>query len=160
MYIGYTIENYDGNDVVNFVGIFSNRDDVEKYQKESTEVINFEECELIDMNNFHEIRYIDILYFSKNINEWEVRYTNTFETRNRKDINKVVIYNDKIRIKKVIKAGDDATLIAQKLMSMCPHLVFKKEMGELINYEETKIKMDGIYVEIDIDDFLESMNYS
>lgn len=161
MYIGYKIEDYCGQPYINPICILKDEKDVEKYNAMSTsKAINFEECNILDLDKVNKIRYVDIVYKSKEDKDWKECITNDFETKNIKDVNRVTIFNGCVHIKKVLHDNEDTSIVAEKLLEMCPHLTFKKDMNEVTNYEDTGIRMNGVYVEIDIDDFLKSMQYT
>ena len=161
MYIGYKIEDYCGQTYINPICILKNEKDVEKYNAMSTDnAINFEECNILDLDKINKIRYVDIVYKSKDDKVWKECVTNDFETKNVKDINRVTIFNGCVHIKKILNDNEKSKIVADKLLEMCPHLAFKKDMNEVTNYEDTGIRMNGVYVEIDIDDFLKSMQYT
>lgn len=65
--------------------------------------------------------------------------------------------NGSVHIKKVLEDGEDVKKVANKLLKICPQLLLKKETHEIINQEETGVRMRGMYIEMDIDDLIESM---
>ena len=130
---------------------------MKKYDSRSNRKIDFEECEILNLENIKLIRYVDVVYRKADDSKWEECITNDFETKNLKELNRITILKGSVHIKKILNDSENAEDIAKKLLNICPQLLLKKEANEIVNYEETGVRMSGMYVEIDIEDLIKSM---
>lgn len=91
MYVGYMTEEYRGDTFFTPVCILRNDEELKKYLSISNRKINFEECEILDLESIKKIRYIDVVYKNVNDSKWEECFTNDFETKDIKDLNRITI---------------------------------------------------------------------
>lgn len=157
MYVGYITEECCGNTFFTPICILQSDEDLKTYLSMSQRKIDFEECEILDLDSIKKIRYIDVVYKNMNDSKWKECFTNDLETKNIRDLNRITILNESVHIKKVLEDDEKAEEVGNKLLKICPQLLFKKEANEIANQEETGMRMKGMYVEIDIDDLIESM---
>lgn len=152
MFIGYENEDVDGITATMTVGLFKSKEDVERYKQMSNREITFEKVSILDIDKIKPITYIDFFYYKDGSHGYSVRKTNTFETPNIKMLNRISLINGTVRMKYYLRENQNHKEIVERLIKICPMLVFKKTAGELITSDELNFRMRGIYTEIEADE--------
>lgn len=156
MYIAYEIKEEGGMEYVNPVGVLKNRKDANLF-KDMSYGINIEKIPMIDMRNIRPIRHIEFWYYKDGSYGYSERITNSLFVKNIEKFNRVHILNGHMKIVKVINETESSKEVAEKLKNICPKLLLKKELDELNNSEESGVRMNSLFVQIDVRDLLEKI---
>lgn len=157
MYIAYETEKQNGMEYVFPIGIFRNKKDVEQFKEMTTEYINFEKVPMIDMRKIKPIKYIKFWYCKGGSFGWSKGITNSLLVKQPEKFNRAHIFNGTMTITKIIREDEDIEDVAKKLEKLCPKLLLKKELGELSDSEESGIRMNSVFVQVDVKDLLEKI---
>ena len=157
MYIAYETEEQDGIECIFPIGILKNKNDVELFKSMSSKNINIEKIPMIDMRKVNPIKYITFWYRKDGSHGWSEGVTNSLMVKDIEKFNRVYIINGNMTITKVMKENEDSKEVIKKLENICPKLLLKKELDELNNSEESGVRMNSLYVQIDIKDLLEKI---
>ena len=156
MYLAYKIDEYDGQSYIEPVGILKDEQDLKKFENISDDKeIQYEEVNMIDVNNIKPIIYIDFVYRINGKTTYKKVITNTLLTTESK-CNNAYTFNDSVHITKVLKTEDDIDVIAKKLMEISHNFLFRKSM-ELKSSDEFGIKTNSLYVKIDVSDLFDKL---
>lgn len=156
MYIAYEIKEEDGMEYINPVGVLRNKRDADLF-KDMSPKINIEKIPMIDMRNVKPINYIEFWYYKDGSYGWSEKVTNSFFVKNTEKFNRVHIMNGHMKIVKVINENESYKDIVEKLKNICPKLLLKKELDELNNSEESGIRINSLFVQVDVKDLLEKI---
>lgn len=157
MYLAYKIDEYDGQSYIDPVGILKDEQDLKKFENISDDKeIQYEEVNMIDVNNIKPIIYIDFVYRINGKTTYKKVITNTLLTTESK-CNNAYTFNDSVHITKVLKTEDDIDVIAKKLMEISHNFLFRKSMEELKSSDEFGIKTNSLYVKIDVSDLFDKL---
>lgn len=157
MYLAYKIDEYDGQSYIEPVGILKDEQDLKKFENISDDKeIQYEEVNMIDVNNIKPIIYIDFVYRINGKTTYKKVITNTLLTTESK-CNNAYTFNDSVHITKVLKTEDDIDVIAKKLMEISHNFLFRKSMEELKSSDEFGIKTNSLYVKIDVSDLFDKL---
>lgn len=157
MYLAYKIDEYDGQSYIEPVGILKDEQDLKKFENISDDKeIQYEEVNMIDVNNIKPIIYIDFVYRINGKTTYKKVITNTLLTTESK-CNNAYTFNDSVHITKVLKTDDDIDVIAKKLMEISHNFLFRKSMEELKSSDEFGIKANSLYVKIDVNDLFDKL---
>lgn len=157
MYLAYKIDEYDGQFYIEPVGILKDEQDLKKFENISDDKeIQYEEVNMIDVNNIKPIIYIDFVYRINGKTTYKKVITNTLLTTESK-CNNAYTFNDSVHITKVLKTEDDIDVIAKKLMEISHNFLFRKSMEELKSSDEFGIKTNSLYVKIDVSDLFDKL---
>lgn len=157
MYLAYKIDEYDGQSYIEPVGILKDEQDLKKFENISDDKeIQYEEVNMIDVNNIKPIIYIDFVYRINRKTTYKKVITNTLLTTESK-CNNAYTFNDSVHITKVLKTEDDIDVIAKKLMEISHNFLFRKSMEELKSSDEFGIKANSLYVKIDVNDLFDKL---
>lgn len=157
MYLAYKIDEYDGQSYIEPVGILKDEQDLKKFENISDDKeIQYEEVNMIDVNNIKPIIYIDFVYRINGKTTYKKVITNTLLTTESK-CNNAYTFNDSVHITKVLKTEDDIDVIAKKLMEISHNFLFRKSMEELKSSDEFGIKTNSLYVKINVSDLFDKL---
>ena len=113
MYFVYKMDEYCGEPYIIPVGILKNEEDFAKFNDIADDkTIQYEEVDMVDMNNIKPISYIDFIYRANGETTYKKVVTNTLLTTESK-CNNAYTFNDSVHITKVLKDEDDIDALAE-----------------------------------------------
>lgn len=157
MYLVYKINEYCGQPYIEPIGILRDNLDLKKFENISDDrEIQYEEVNMIDLNNIKPIVYIDFVYRASGETTYKKIITNTLLTTESK-CNNAYTFNDSVHITKVLKDEDDIDTLAEKLKKFSHNFLFEKSIEELKSSDELGIKTNSLYIKIIANDLFEKL---
>lgn len=154
MYVAYSEDDYDGITAFAPIGVLKNKEDMIKFQKISPSGFNYEEIPFINPKKIKPIRYIDFVYSKDGSYRYMNCITNTFFTKDDKLLNKAYILNGNLHIIKTLDEDENEEETYENLSKIAPKILLSKEIDELNNSENNGIRINNLYVKIEISDLL------
>ena len=140
MYLAYKIDEDCGQSYIEPIGILKDDLDLKKFESISDDrEIEYEEVNMIDLNNIKPIVYIDFVYRASGETTYKKIITNTLLTTESK-CNNAYTFNDSVHITKVLKTEDDIDVVAKKLKKISHNFLFGKSIEELKTSDELGIR--------------------
>lgn len=157
MYLAYKIDEDCGQSYIEPIGILKDDLDLKKFENISDDrEIQYEEVNMIDLNNIKPIVYIDFVYRASGETTYKKIITNTLLTTESK-CNNAYTFNDSVHITKVLKTEDDIDVVAKKLKKISHNFLFGKSIEELKSSDELGIRTNSLYVKIDANDLFNKL---
>lgn len=157
MYLAYKIDEDCGQSYIEPIGILKDDLDLKKFENISDDrEIQYEEVNMIDLNNIKPIVYIDFVYRASGETTYKKIITNTLLTTESK-CNNAYTFNDSVHITKVLKTEDDIDVVAKKLKKISHNFLFGKSIEELKTSDELGIRTNSLYVKIDANDLFDKL---
>lgn len=157
MYLAYKIDEDCGQSYIEPIGILKDDLDLKKFENISDDrEIQYEEVNMIDLNNIKPIVYIDFVYRASGETTYKKIITNTLLTTESKCDN-AYTFNDSVHITKVLKTEDDIDVVAKKLKKISHNFLFGKSIEELKSSDELGIRTNSLYVKIDANDLFNKL---
>lgn len=157
MYLAYKIDEDCGQSYIEPIGILKDDLDLKKFESISDDrEIEYEEVNMIDLNNIKPIVYIDFVYRASGETTYKKIITNTLLTTESK-CNNAYTFNDSVHITKVLKTEDDIDVVAKKLKKISHNFLFGKSIEELKSSDELGIRTNSLYVKIDANDLFNKL---
>lgn len=157
MYLAYKIDEDCGQSYIEPIGILKDDLDLKKFENISDDrEIQYEEVNMIDLNNIKPIVYIDFVYRASGETTYKKIITNTLLTTESK-CNNEYTFNDSVHITKVLKTEDDIDVVAKKLKKISHNFLFGKSIEELKSSDELGIRTNSLYVKIDANDLFNKL---
>ena len=157
MYLAYKIDEDCGQPYIEPIGILKDDLDLKKFENISDDrEIQYEEVNMIDLNNIKPIVYIDFVYRASGETTYKKIITNTLLTTESK-CNNAYTFNDSVHITKVLKTEDDIDVVAKKLKKISHNFLFGKSIEELKTSDELGIRTNSLYVKIDANDLFDKL---
>lgn len=157
MYLAYKIDEYCGQPYIEPIGILKDDLDLKKFENISDDrEIQYEEINMIDLNNIKPIVYIDFVYRANGETTYKKIITNTLLTTESK-CNNAYTFNDSVHITKVLKDEDDIDTLAEKLKKISHNFLLGKSIEELKSSDELGIKTNSLYIKIVANDLFEKL---
>lgn len=157
MYLAYKIDEDCGQSYLEPIGILKDNLDLKKFENISDDrEIQYEEVNMIDLNNIKPIVYIDFVYRASGETTYKKIITNTLLTTESK-CNNAYTFNDSVHITKVLKTEDDIDVVAKKLKKISHNFLFGKSIEELKSSDELGIRTNSLYVKIDANDLFDKL---
>ena len=157
MYLAYKIDEDCGQSYIEPIGILKDDLDLKKFENISDDrEIQYEEVNMIDLNNIKPIVYIDFVYRAGGETTYKKIITNTLLTTESK-CNNAYTFNDSVHITKVLKTEDDIDVVAKKLKKISHNFLFGKSIEELKSSDELGIRTNSLYVKIDANDLFHEL---
>lgn len=129
MYLAYKIDEDCGQSYIEPIGILKDDLDLKKFENISDDrEIQYEEVNMIDLNNIKPIVYIDFVYRAGGETTYKKIITNTLLTTESK-CNNAYTFNDSVHITKVLKTEDDIDVVAKKLKKISHNFLFGKSIN-------------------------------
>lgn len=154
MYVAYSEDDYNGVTVLSPIGVFKNKEDMIKFKEISPVGINYEEIQFIDPKKIEPIRYIDFVYNKDGSYGYTDCITNTFFTKDDKLLNKAYILNGNLHIVKTLDKDEDEEETYKNLSKIAPRILLSKEIDELNNSENNGVRINNLYVKVEVSDLL------
>ena len=155
MYFVYKMDEYCGEPYIIPVAILKNEEDFAKFNDIADDkAIQYEEVNMVDMNNIKPISYIDFIYRANGETTYKKVITNTLLTTESK-CNNAYTFNDSVHITKVLKDEDDINTLAEKLKEISHNFLLGKSTEELESSDELGIKTSSLYIKIAANDLFE-----
>ena len=157
MYLAYKIDEDCGQSYIEPIGILKDDLDLKKFENISDDrEIQYEEVNMIDLNNIKPIVYIDFVYRAGGETTYKKIITNTLLTTESK-CNNAYTFNDSVHITKVLKTEDDIDVVAKKLKKISHNFLFGKSIEELKSSDELGIRTNSLYEKIDANDLFNKL---
>ena len=157
MYLANKIDEDCGQSYIEPIGILKDDLDLKKFENISDDrEIQYEEVNMIDLNNIKPIVYIDFVYRAGGETTYKKIITNTLLTTESK-CNNAYTFNDSVHITKVLKTEDDIDVVAKKLKKISHNFLFGKSIEELKSSDELGIRTNSLYVKIDANDLFNKL---
>ena len=157
MYLAYKIDEDCGQSYIEPIGILKDDLDLKKFENISDDrEIQYEEVNMIDLNNIKPIVYIDFVYRASGETTYKKIITNTLLTTESK-CNNAYTFNDSVHITKVLKTEDDIDVVAKKLKKISHNFLFGKSIEELKSSDELGIRTNSLSVKIDANDLFNKL---
>lgn len=157
MYLAYKIDEDCGQSYIEPIGILKDDLDLKKFENISDDrEIQYEEVNMIDLNNIKPIVYIDFVYRASGETTYKKIITNTLLTTESK-CNNAYTFNDSVHITKVLKTEDDIDVVAKKLKKISHNFLFGKSIEELKTSDELGIRTNSLYVKINANDLFDKL---
>lgn len=157
MYLAYKIDEDCGQSYIEPIGMLKDDLDLKKFENISDDrEIQYEEVNMIDLNNIKPIVYIDFVYRASGETTYKKIITNTLLTTESK-CNNAYTFNDSVHITKVLKTEDDIDVVAKKLKKISHNFLFGKSIEELKSSDELGIRTNSLYVKIDANDLFNKL---
>ena len=157
MYLAYKIDEDCGQSYIEPIGILKDDLDLKKFENISDDrEIQYEEVNMIDLNNIKPIVYIDFVYRAGGETTYKKIITNTLLTTESK-CNNAYTFNDSVHITKVLKTEDDIDVVAKKLKKISHNFLFGKSIEELKSSDELGIRTFCLFVFFDANDLFNKL---